>query len=194
MRRSGKIKLFLGVVFCLLFAATAGASGITPMVNQAESQFVKGDTLGAAASLREAMMMVYNRSKLEIEMSELVMGKPAAMGSYQARKSNKYKANETIIIYVEPVGYHFVKKGDVYSFGITADFAVTDTKGTILGGKKGFGSWELSSANRPLFDFYMTLTYHFTGIKPGNYIVITTLTGKNGAGSTTIKTPIEIIP
>ena len=194
MRRSEKIGLFFGVVFCLLFAVTAGASGITPMVNQAESQFVKRDTLGAAASLREAMMMVYNQSNLKIERSILVTGKPAAMGHYQARKNNKYKANETIIIYVEPVGYHFVKKGDVYGFGITADFAVTDTKGTILGGKKGFGSWELSSANRPLFDFYMTLTYHFTGIKPGNYIVITTLTGKNGAGSTTIKTPIEIIP
>jgi len=194
MRRSEKIGLFFSVVFCLLFAVTAGASGITPMVNQAESQFVKGDTLGAAASLREAMMTLYNQSKLEIEMSVLVTGKPSAMGSYQARKNNKYKANETIIIYVEPVGYHFAKKGNIYSFGITADFAVTDTKGTILGGKKGFGSWELSSTARPLFDFYMTLTYHFTGIKPGNYIVITTLTGKNGAGSTTIKTPIEIVP
>jgi len=194
MKRSWKIGLFFSVVLCLLFAVTAGASGITPMVNRAESQFVKGNTLGAATSLRQAMMVLYNKSKLQIERAVLVTQRPAAMGHYQARKNNKYKAKETIIIYVEPVGYHFAKRGGSYSFGIVADFAVTDTKGNILGGKKGFGSWKLSSLNRPLFDFYMTLTYHFTGIKPGKYVVITTLTGKNGAGSTTIRTPIEIIP
>jgi len=112
----------------------------------------------------------------------------------QPRGNNKYRSNETIIVYVEPIGYHFAKGSNSYSFGVTADFSVTDVKGNILGGKKGFGSWKITTRSRPLFDFYMTLTYNFKGIKPGKYFIITTLNDKHGGGSATIKTPIEVVP
>ena len=170
------------------------ASGITQFLNKAESLSSKGDVIGATDALREAMMIVYNKSNLKVDKAVIVKTKPTGLGVFQPRGSNKFKASEMIIIYVEPVGYHIAKKGDVYDFGIRADFAVTDSKGNILGGKKGFGSWEFTSKGRPLFDLYMPLTYNFTGIKPGKYFILTTLIDKHGGGSVTIKTPIEIVP
>ncbi len=182
------------LVAILLLPTGLRASEITPFVNKAESQFASGDVVGAADSLRQALVAVYNKSNLKINNAVLVKGKPAGFGMIQRRGSNKFKSNETIIIYVEPVGYHFAKKGGVYNFGIAADFSVTDNQGNILGGKKGFGSWEVTTQGRPLFDFYMTLTYNFTGLKPGKYFILTTLTDKHGGGSVTVKTPLEIVP
>jgi len=195
MRRIARLS---GVVLLAVFLVVSSAPGlmasdITPLVNDAESQFAKGNVLGAASALRQALVEVYNRSSLKVDKAVLVKGKPAGFGIIQPRGNNKYQSNETIIVYVEPIGYHFAKGGNSYSFGVTADFSVTDVKGNILGGKKGFGSWEITTRSRPLFDFYMTLTYNFTGIKPGKYFILTTLNDKHGGGSTTIKTPIEVV-
>ncbi len=191
-----RLFLFLGAVFfgvCMMHPVTARASAITPELNEAETQFNKGNVLGAASALRQALVTVYNHSVLKVEKAILVKSKPVGFGMIEPRNSNKFKANETIIIYVEPVGYHFARQGDVYKFGVTADFSVTDDKGNILGGKKRFGSWEITTRHRPLFDFFMTLTYNFTGIRPGKYFLLTTLNDRHGGGSTTIKMPFEIV-
>lgn len=184
--------VFLLVVF-LFFPCGLLASEITPLVNQAENQFNKGDVLGAAKALRRALVTVYNHSTLKVDKAALLKEKPAGFGMILPRGNNTFKPSETIIIYVEPVGYHFAISGNSYKFGVMADFSVTDAKGNILGGKKGFGSWEVTTRNRPLFDFYMTLTYNFKGIKPGKYSILTTLNDKYGGGSTTIRTPITVV-
>ena len=194
MKKVLRIGGMVFLVAALLLPTGLLASEITPLINRAESQFASGDVVGAADALRQALVAVYNKSNLKINNAVLVKGKPAGFGMIQRRGSNKFKSNETIIIYVEPVGYHFAKKGGVYNFGIAADFSVTDNQGNILGGKKGFGSWEVTTQGRPLFDFYMTLTYNFTGLKPGKYFILTTLTDKHGGGSVTVKTPLEIVP
>jgi len=196
-KRMKKILRIGGMIFlvaALLAPSGLLASEITPLVNRAESQFASGDVVGAADALRQALVAVYNKSKLKVDKAVLVKVKPAGFGMIQRKGSNKFKSGETIILYVEPVGYHFVKNGKAYGFGISADFSVTDAQGNILGGKKGFGSWDMTTQGRPLFDFYMTLTYNFTGIKPGKYYLLTTLIDKHGGGNVTIKTPFEIVP
>ncbi len=194
MKRVLKIGGMILLVAVLMTPTGLRASELTPLVNRADSEFSSGNVIGAADALRQALVVVYNRSKLKVDKAVLVKGKPAGFGMIQPRGSNKFRANETIILYVEPVGYHFAKRGNSYNFGLTADFAVTDAKGNILGGKKGFGNWEMNTKGRPLFDFYMSLTYNFTGIKPGKYFVLTTLIDKHGGGNVTIKTPFEIVP
>ncbi len=189
MLRTLKVAIVVG---CLLVPSGLLASGLTPILNQAEAQYKKGDVISAASALRQALVVVYNHSKLKINKAVLVGKKPAGFGMIQRRANNIFKPNETIIIYVEPVGYHFAKKGDLYSFGVTADFIVTDVKGNVLGGKKGFGSWEITTRERPLFDFFMTLTYNFSGIRPGKYFLITTLHDKHGTSTATIKMPFVI--
>jgi len=192
MRKVFKTLMVAVIVGCLWIPSGLWASGMTPFLNQAEKQYNKGNVVGAASALRQALVVVYNHSKLMIDKAVLVGRKPAGFGMIQRRSSNVFKPNETIILYVEPVGYHFAKKGDLYNFGVTADFVVTDEKGNVLGGKKGFGSWEITTRARPLFDFFMTLTYNFSGIRPGKYFLLTTLNDKHGGGSVTIKTPFVI--
>jgi hypothetical protein len=183
--------ILVGTLFC---PSGLMASGLTPLLNKAEKQFSSGNVVGAADALRQALVVVYNKSTLKIDKAVLVKARPVGFGMIKPKGTNKFKPTETIFLYVEPVGYHFAKKGNLYSFGIKADFSVTDDKGNILGGKKGFGSWGISTHGRPLFDFYMNLTYNFTGIKPGKYFILTTLIDKHGGGAVTIKTPIEIVP
>ncbi len=180
-----------GLIFTAPFAQGSSLSALT---KEAEKRLKKEDVIGAAKALRQAMVALYNQASLKVNKATLISAKPRAFGMFQPKGTNQYRPGETIIIYVEPVGYHFAKKGNSYNFGIIADFSVTDLDGNILGGKKGFGKWEITTKDRPLFDFYITLTYNFTGIKPGKYFILTTLTDKNGGGSLTIKTPIEIVP
>ncbi len=193
MKKGLKIFGMAALIGCLFIPVGAFASALTPFLNQAESQFASGDVVKAAGALRQALVEVYNHSTIRVERAVLVKRKPSGFGMIQLRGNNTFKPNETIFLYVEPVGYHFITQGNVYNFGVTADFSVTDAKGNILGGKKGFGSWGITTHGRPLFDFFMTLTYNFTGIKPGKYVLLTTLNDKHGGGSVTIKTPFVVV-
>ena len=186
----------LAVLFFVVLTIAPGsvsATGITHTLKKADIQFSKGNTLKASELLRNALVKVYNSSKLTIAKSVLISGEPAGFGMFKRKKNNIYRAGETVIIYVEPVGYHFRKVGNSYRFGLTADFAIQSEDGTILGGKNNFGSWGYSTTGRPLFDFYMVLTYNFNGIEPGRYVVLTTLHDRYGSLSVVIKTPISVV-
>ena len=134
----------------------------------------KGDYVTAIHQLRRAMMTISDESPLTASYYEFVSEPADIYANYTVRKNNVFKVGEPLVIYVEPMGYSFKGEGEKLTFGIEADFSLIDSNGTVLGGQNKFQRFKRKSF-APIFDFFMTLTYSFTGLEPGKYTVRTVL-------------------
>ena len=170
-----KILLVAAVGFCLLVSpATSQAEDFRQYVKKAQQEYGAGDFIEVQRALRGAMMAISNEAPLSVHYFDPVTEEAPNFANITVRKDNIYKSGEPILLYAEPMGYAFYHENDVLQFGFEADFELIDAKGKILGGQKEFQSWVVDS-KAPTVDFFMNLTYTFTGLKPGKYTVRTTL-------------------
>jgi hypothetical protein len=151
----------------------------------------KGAPLEALELLDKTRLTVWDACPLTAVKSLLVTKKAAGFGIYEERPNNRYKSGAPVLLYVQPIGYKHNKKGNVYEFGLTADFTFLNADGDVLAGKRGFGNWVMTSHERNT-EFFMNLTYTLSGVKPGNYVIETVLNDKFSDKTTKIKTPVVI--
>ncbi|KUK13394.1 MAG: hypothetical protein H5T91_08205 [Synergistetes bacterium] len=191
----------LTILLFSLFLAIANISwaqtenqNINSLAEEIKQLFSKGDYKAALIKSRELYLAIWNKSPLFYSKAVLVENEPEGVGLYVERKNNKFTEGDPIYIYVEPMGYTVVKKGDNYSFGLAADFAILDSEGNHLYEKKNFGTWSMESKNFNT-EFFLFLRYSFTGIRPGKYRIITTLRDINDPNKKMeVDVPIEIVP
>jgi hypothetical protein len=170
-----KTLLVAAVGFLLLASpATSQAEDFRQYVKEAQQGYGEGDFIKAQRALRGAMMAISNEAPLSVHYFDPVTEEALNFANFTVRKGNVYKVDEPILLYAEPMGYAFFHEGDVLQFGFEADFELIDANGKILGGQKEFQSWVIDS-KAPTVDFFMNLTYTFTGLGPGKYTVRTTL-------------------
>ncbi len=163
------------------------------LADKVKQLIAKRDYKSALIKARELYLNLWNKSPLFLKKSLLVEDEPQGVGIYTERKDNKFVEGDPIYIYVEPAGYTVLKKGDVYTFGLIADFAILDQDGNHLYEKKNFGRWSMKSKDFNT-EFFLFLRYSFTGIKPGKYKIITTLKDMNNPSKkVAVITPIEIV-
>ncbi|MCD6363016.1 MAG: hypothetical protein J7M13_03320 [Synergistetes bacterium] len=163
------------------------------LADKVKQLIAKKDYKNALIKARELYLSLWNKSPLLLKKSLLVEDEPQGVGIYTERKNNKFAEGDPIYIYVEPMGYTVIKKGDIYNFGLIADFAILDQDGNHLYEKKNFGRWSMKSRDFNT-EFFLFLRYSFTGIKPGKYKIITTLKDMNNpAKKVAVITPIEIV-
>ncbi|HZC48131.1 MAG TPA: hypothetical protein VE244_03615 [Nitrososphaeraceae archaeon] len=70
-----------------------------------------------------------------------VSSESGGYGIYEDRKSNVFKPGETILLYVEPLGYTYGTVTDedsntLYTMNFTLDFIISNKNGNILGGQE----------------------------------------------------------
>ena len=190
MNRTGLAALAAAIIL-LLGIGAAEAGNLKALLTEAERKADQGQVEQAATALRQALAEVWAINPITIRRSLLTTGSAAGFGQYQPRTGNVYKPGEPILIYAEPAGYRFVRQGEIYSFGFSADFALLTADGKVLAGQKGFRSWQFNS-REPLFEVFVNLTYNLTGAPAGNYVIQTTLTDLNGGGQVSFQSPIVI--
>ncbi|MCS7233242.1 MAG: hypothetical protein N3C62_03620 [Synergistetes bacterium] len=196
MKRSLILATFLSFLLIILNTvwAQSGAQNINSLADEVKQLFSKGDYKNALLKARELYLSIWNKSPLFYSKAILVENEPEGVGMYIEKKDNKFAEGDPIYIYVEPMGYTVNKKGETYSFGLIADFAILDNEGNHLYEKKNFGTWSMESKDFNT-EFFLFLRYSFTGIKPGKYRIITTLRDINDPNKKLdIDTPIEIVP
>ncbi len=147
--------------------------------------------LRALKSARTTLRQVWELTPLSVIKTVIVKEKGKGYGLYEARSGNEYTPGEPIYIYMEPVGYTVKKRGSKYAVSISADMAVLDEKGNILAGKKRFADWSFESHNFST-EMYMNVTYTLDGLRPGKYVLETTLHDEPAGSVTMVRTPIVI--
>lgn len=193
-------KAFMILAFSLFFLWTAciawaqsESQNVNALTDEIKGLFAKGDFKNALIKAKELYLTIWNKSPLFYLKAVLVENEPEGVGLYAEKKNNKFSEGDPIYIYVEPIGYTVVKKGENYLFGLAADFAILDNEGNHLYEKKNFGTWSMESKNFNT-EFFLFLRYSFTGLKPGKYRIITTLRDLNDPNKKMdIDIPIEIV-
>lgn len=173
--------------------AQSESQSINSLADEVKQLIAKGDYKNALLKAKDLYLNIWNKSPLFYSRAILVENEPEGVGMYVEKRDNKFAEGDPIYIYVEPMGYTVTKKGENYSFGLAADFAILDNEGNHLYEKKNFGTWSMESKNFNT-EFFLFLRYSFTGIKPGKYRIITTLRDINDPNKKLdVDIPIEIV-
>ena len=185
-------KTFL-IALALLLLATpaAGADEALTAIDRAKADYQKKNYLGAVEALRAALDAAWLKAPLTARNVQFVTDRPKGYGYYEPRTGDVFETIEPTLLYCEILGYTAKKEGDFYKFAISADFAVKDDKGQVLGGQKNFHNWESRSRsfNTELMMFF---TFNFKGLPKGKYALMITLYDKNSSKTAVIEKAFAI--
>lgn len=180
MTKFNVVIIALGLLAAL--AGEARAEDVVALAQRAKQQAAAGQNMAALETLREAYYEISDKMPLGFRKSAFVAEKAAGFGMMKPRADNVFKPGEVILIYLEPVGFGWRKADGVYNSVLTADFEIQTPDGKVLAGQKKFGRFALSSQDRNT-EYMVHLTYNFTGLPDGEFIVNTVfhdeVSGKN---------------
>ena len=123
--------------------------------------------------LQDAVETVSAAMPLAVRKAELVE-EARGYGSYAPRGSNVFRPDDTVKLYVEPLGYVFRRNGEVYEAELAGDFALKTAGGQVLLAQKDFARFPFSSRRR-IRELYLTISYAYGNLGPGDYVLVTTL-------------------
>ncbi len=180
------------IAAAMVMASPANAGEIVDAAAKAESALAEGRPADALAEIGAARDKVWEAMPLTVAQALFVNARPTGHGGYDARASSTFKLGEEILVYAEPVGYGYRRDGDFYWIDLTVDFEIRTTTGQSLGGQEGFGEFKLRSRYRTK-EFHTFLSYAFTGLQAGDYVLVTTLNDTVSGQSASFELPFKAI-
>jgi hypothetical protein len=174
-------------------ARTTPSSLFDSSLAQLKAAMGKNDHAGAFAALRSMFEAFWEKSPLLLNNIKFVMSESASYGIYTPKATDEFSPDEVIYLYLEPIG-QTLKKNEQgqYDFGFTADFALEDETGRVLGGQKGFVNPNFTSWN---FNTEIALTFNFTfsGLQAGKYKIVLSVKDVNSAKTATVNKVFAIV-
>ena len=178
----------------LALPSVAQAGELTDLAAQVEALQAAGDDAGAVAAARDLFAKTWDATTgLAIGETALIVEPASGYGIYNPRPDDKFKLDEPVLIYAEPIGFGYGTPGEgLYSIGFFVDLKVMNDAGEVLGDLQNVTELDLTSRyqNR---EFQANLTYNLTGIPAGRYTLQTTLRDKNSAKIGSFETSVEFV-
>lgn len=173
-------RIAIALVICLL-AALSGSSALAGELvdhaTKAEGFMAAGKPVQALAEMEAAFNSVWAQAPLGFSEALFVSAPPKGFGLYDPRPTAIFKPGEPLMVYAEPYGYGYQEKDGLNTIAFSADFAVRDGKGLVLQEEKDFADLTVQS-RRQNKEFQISLTFNLNGLKPGDYMLTTSLTDK----------------
>jgi len=168
--------------------ATAGPA--VDAATRAEALVAEGKTGEALDALSQAMDAICTASPLAFG-KVVVVDSSGGYGVYSERADKTFKPDEKMMVYVEPICFGYGGSGTSTTIGFTADLAIENTTGQVLGEAKDVFS--LSTPSMPgKREFSMTLSFGVPYLRPGDYKAIFTVHDQNSDKSGTFEVPFAI--
>jgi hypothetical protein len=140
--------------------------------------------------LQDAIETVWSAMPLTVRTAQLIED-ARGYGSYAARASNVFKPDDTVKLYAEPLGYGFRRNGDFHEAELAGDIALKTAGGQILLTQKDFARFPISSRRR-VRELYLTISYAYRNLAPGDYAIVTTLRDVVSGKSANFEVPIKV--
>lgn len=189
---------FAPVVACALATSLALAAPLAagPLADKAaeiEALIAAANFDAALTAARALTADVWDSSKGIGFTAALLVAEPSkGYGIYNPRADTKYQTGAPVILYVEPYGFAYGAPGDgLFAVGFFVDLKVMSEAGVLLADLPGLTEMNIVSRH-PLREFQDSITYNLGGIKPGRYVLQTTLRDKNSAKFGVFENTIEI--
>jgi hypothetical protein len=125
-----------------------------------------------------------------------VTTEPTGYGIYE-EKNSTYSAGESIILYIEPVGFEYNNITDedgtpLFSIDFGASFIITSSNGTILGGQENVPIGNIISHNQNKEVFIPFTVTQSVPFPTGDYVIIYEITDENSGKSFELNKNITI--
>ena len=182
--------LLASAFFVALLSSAATAGPVVEAAERVEDLLEDGQPLEALEALEAAVEAVWEESPLlfrETVLVESVEGR----GAFEERADAVFRPDETLRVYVEPVGYGFGRSPQGYSIALTTDVAIRNTTGQVLVDVDDAFSLEVETGyeNR---DLHVTLAFGVPYLYPGDYIATFTLRDQNSDKAGSFEVPFTI--
>ena len=175
----------------LLLTTAAGAQGLVEKAKQAETLSAQGKYLAAIQALDEATTALWQKSPLMFRRALWVAEPPHGFGIFNPRENDIFAPGAPMIAYAEPIGFAWKKVGDLWHMDLAIDVVIKSKDGKVVAERKDFQKLQLSSRVRNR-EFMARITYTFSGLPAGPYLVDTILRDKVSGKHGTFTLPFEV--
>lgn len=176
----------------ILAACPAGAVAgeIADRAAEAERLLGEGKPADAQAAFDKAAAAFWIASPLQLRVATFA-DEVKGFGNYAPHAGTAFKPSDTLLIYLEPIGYAFTPEGDGFRVSIAADIEIHTPGGLILAKSADFGrlEWMARSKTR---EVHATLKLPLPKLKPGSYQLLVTLRDQGSPKSTTVTLPFSV--
>lgn len=160
-------RLAAGLCLALAGAIPASAGPVADAAGEAERSLAAGASDAAIAAFDRAADAFWQA--LPLGFRTAVFARRAnGFGDYEARADGPFRPGETVLIYLEPVGYGWTATGDGFRIRLSADLEIRTAAGIILAKAEDFAAVEQVSRAKSR-EFQATIGLTLPNLKPDSY-------------------------
>lgn len=164
---------------------------IAAEARRAQEAAAAGRAVEALDALDEAAAIVAEKMPLTIRRATFVAEEPQGYGVFNPRDSTSFQAGQPLLVYAELAGQGWRRSGDIFRTDLVLDFELRRADGQSLVAQQAFNTIATASRRRNR-EFFLYVTYSFTGIEPGDYVVRTTVRDRVGAKQSSFDLAFQI--
>lgn len=159
--------------------------------NDVDTLAAQGKYAEALAALDEVAAALWDKAPLTMRRALWVAEPPTGFGRYNPRENNVFASGVKMVIYAEPVGFGWRKNGDLWQTDVAIDVVVKGKDGAALQRAQDFTNLRIGSRVRNR-EMMAQLTYSFTGIPAGEYVVDSIMRDKVSGKTGTFSLPFVV--
>ncbi|QCI65603.1 hypothetical protein [Phreatobacter stygius] len=169
------------------------AVDISAAIKRAQEAASAGRSTEALDALDEAAVTIWERMPLTVRRATLVAEEPQGYGVFNPRDSSSFDAGQPLLVYVELNGQGWRRSGDLFRTDLVLDFELRTKDGQALVAQQAFNTIATASRRRNR-EFFVYVTYSFSGVEPGDYVVRTTVRDRAGSKQTSFDLSFTVKP
>lgn len=171
----------------LAFAPVAHALDPSSLAKEVEAQ--TKTTLEAVDLLRQAMIEVSGRGQYGIRRALFIQGEGLGFGVFTARANSVFAIDEKMIVYIEPIGIHWIPRQGYFQTTSTISYQVRTEKGQVIAEQSG-AKVDLRSRHQNQELMYQ-LDLDLKGGRPGKYVLAVEYKEDSTGQTATFELPFE---
>lgn len=148
------------------------STDISAETRRAQEAAAAGRAVEALDALDEAAIAVSEKMPLTIRRATFVAEEPQGYGVFNPRDSTSFEAGQPLLVYAEIAGQGWRRSGDIFRTDLVLDFELRRADGQSLVAQQAFNTIATASRRRNR-EFFVYVTYSFSGLEPGDYVVRT---------------------
>ena len=185
-----RIKAGVAALVVVFGSSFAVAGPVVDAATSAEGLQAEGKTVEALDALDSAVDAIWSASPLAFR-KVVVVNSSAGHGLFEERADKTFKPDEKMMIYVEPVAFGYGTADSKTTVGFTADLAIENMSGQVLGEAKNVFSLSTPSTPKKR-EFSMILSFGVPFLRPGEYKAAFTVRDQNSDKTGTFEVPFTV--
>ena len=176
----------------LLFAVSGAALAgeIADKAAEAETLLQAGKPVEAQAAIEAAVEAFWKAAPFTLKNARFV-DEAKGYGDYVAHAGSTFAPSSTLQIYVEPQGFGSAEVDGGHKIAFASDVEIRNAGGQILTRSAAPALLEKTSRNKNR-EFQITVGFQLPALKPGDYVLVLTVTDQATGRSAPVELPFTV--